>query len=120
MPEIEKCETCGKLILGEKITLDLTEYLAIKKAALAFAEYEKRLAHIVSVSRSPIFRNAALADFILESCKTMTQVQIVTACKAAFGEHAPSSSAINRYLKAIQTALTGSSKPFQTPTKNRR
>jgi hypothetical protein len=98
----EKCPDCDRLVAGEKITIDAAEFARLKQLAEAFEKSNERLLDFRCQSRSPIARSAELSSFILGCRETMTLFEIVAACRKRFGGRAPSKSAIDRFLKAVQ------------------
>jgi hypothetical protein len=107
MPEIEQCAVCGKLVLGEQITIPKAEYLTLKEGYLAFQNSQDRFKKYQGYSRSPIAQNNELAEFILDCQKTMTLYQIKDACREKFNGIGPSKSAIYRFLRAVQSPFEG-------------
>ena len=102
MTGFEKCPDCGKLVAGETITVDAAEFARLKQLAEAFEKSNERLLDFRCQSRSPIARSAELSSFILACRETMTLFEIVASCREKFGGSAPSKSAIDRFLKAVQ------------------
>jgi hypothetical protein len=100
--EYENCGQCGRLVVGEKITVDAAEFSRLKQLAEAFEKANERLLDFRCQSRSPIARSAELSSFILGCRDTMTLFEIVAACRTKFAGRAPSKSAIDRFLKAVQ------------------
>jgi hypothetical protein len=112
MTDFDRCTICGKLVVGEEITVPKNEFLALKEMAEAYVKSQKSFKKYQSYSRSPIAKNHELAGFILECQNTMTLYEIQDACREKFNGIGPSKSSIYRFLKALKTPFERPSKPI--------
>jgi DNA-binding SARP family transcriptional activator len=108
--EYENCGQCGRLVVGEKITVDAAEFRRLTAIEKAFEAANQRLQDFYRRSHSPIAQRPDLAAFILECSASLTLHQTIAACQKKFGVKPPSKSAIARFLKATQMPSKGASK----------
>lgn len=95
---LERCDQCGKMALSaDTITIPVSEYNRLMRASVT-----QRISNYRAVSRSGIGLNPPLAEFILESAKTMTIAKLHEACVEKFGADAPSKSSIFRFIDKMR------------------
>lgn len=100
----EICKSCGKLTFsGDPITISVSEYLALRKAADIGRE-RKNLSTYRAASRSAIARKPDLADFIVDCVATMTVEEVTRACHVKFGPDCTSRSSIFRFVADLRRA----------------
>jgi len=99
--KFENCNKCGKLIVGETITISVTEYEQLRRLVLEVGSQKNSL-NYRSLSHSAIARNRKLADFIVERFESMTLAEIHAAALTEFGSSVPSPSSIHRFIRAVQ------------------
>jgi hypothetical protein len=80
------------------VTIPKNEYLRLLAANRRLEEIEGQK-RMLSVPRSPIDRNLALRQFILDRAGKMYIEDLARACVAEFGPGATSRSSIHRFLR---------------------
>lgn len=80
------------------VTIPKDEYLRLLAASRRLEEIEAKTRRLL-LPRSPIQRNPALRQFVLDRAGTMTIEDIARACAVEFGPGTTSHSSIHRFLQ---------------------